>query len=69
MVTSRLQFVPVPAPPRCPPPEISSSECERVVGCYAYDMDVQEDRFSGTAETAAVKTGTTAFLTAIPSVA
>ena len=54
MVTSRLQFVPVPAPPRCPPPEISSSECERVVGCYAYDMDVQEDRFSGTAETAAV---------------
>jgi hypothetical protein len=32
MTTSRLQFVPVLAPPRCPPPEISGSECERVAG-------------------------------------
>ena len=54
MVTPRLQFVPVPAPPRCPPLEISGSECERVAGRYAYDKDVHEDRFSGTAETAAV---------------
>ena len=54
MTTSELQFVPVPAPPWCPPPEISGSECERVAGRYAYDKDVQEDRFSGTAETAAV---------------
>jgi hypothetical protein len=32
MTTSRLQFVPVPAPPWCPAPEISGSECERVAG-------------------------------------
>jgi hypothetical protein len=29
MITSWLQFVLVPAPPRCPPPEIFASECER----------------------------------------